>query len=121
MRSMPDDVDELLRAARPEPRAEFVRELEARLLARRAPRRPRTLALGLACAVALAATVLVLGVAGALPLHLSGDEPATATDECETVLVQRTERRPVLVVTRAGELRVRYRTAQVQRPVKRCR
>ncbi len=76
---------------------------------------------GLAVAAALAIVLAVLGVTGALPLRLGGDQPATATKRCTTVLVDRTVRRPVLDVTRAGELRVRYRNEIVRRPVKRCR
>lgn len=114
---MTDDFESFLRDRRPEPRPEFVDQLEDRLVA--APRRRR----GRALLCAVAATVLlivVLGVSGALPLGLGSDEPVRATDGCVTVMVERTERRPVFEVDREGELQVTYRTERVQRPQRRC-
>jgi hypothetical protein len=118
---MTDDIEELLRGRRPEPSADFVRGLEAELMARARRRRTPTIVQALGVAVALSVTVLVLGVTGALPLHVGGDQPATATQRCTTVVVERAQRRPEFVVTRSGDLRLTYRTQIVRRPVRRCR
>ena len=75
-----DGYDRLLRAARPAPRPEFVRELECALLrdlpsARRAG---RSAVAGLAFAVALLAVVLVLATTGLMPPGLGRDDPVQA-------------------------------------------
>jgi hypothetical protein len=116
---MPTEMEDLLRSATPEPRDEFVLDLERRLL--RPPERRRAVAGGAALGILLALVVVALGVAGTLPLRLGGDRPATATDSCTTVMVERTERSPEFVVGRDGELRLRYRQEVVRRPVTRCR
>jgi hypothetical protein len=116
---MTDEAEFLLRSRRPEPRREFVELLEDRLLAE-PPRRQR-LALIVCVVAATAALLVVLGVAGALPLGLGSDQPVRATDGCVTLMVDRTERVPVFVVDRDGKLRVTYRTTRVSRPERRCR
>lgn len=121
MSQVTDEVEDLLRSSRPDPRPEFVGQLEERLLAGARRRRPAATVRGLAVAAALTVVLVVLGVTGTLPLRLGGDQPATATKRCTTVLVDRTVRRPVFDVTRAGELRVRYRNEIVRSAVKRCR
>ena len=65
----------------------------------------------------LALLVVALGVAGTLPLGLGGDRHATATDNCRTVMVERTTRIPEFVVGGDGELRLRYRQEVVRRPM----
>ena len=119
---MPDEYESFLRDRRPEPRDDFVQALEDRLLAepkrRRAGRRPL---LVLCAALATAALLAVLGVAGTLPLGLGSDEPVRATSDCATVMVEKTERRPVIAVGPDGELEVTYRNERVTRPVRRCR
>jgi hypothetical protein len=118
---MTDEIEDVLRSRRPEPGSDFVRRLEADLMAGARHRRTPTVVQGLAAAALLAVTVVLLGLAGALPLHLAGERPATATQRCTTVLVKHAERRPTFVTTRAGDLRVTYRTQIVARPVRRCR
>jgi hypothetical protein len=114
---MTEEFESFLRDRRPEPRREFVDELEQRLVA--APRRRRGPLL-FTVASATAILIVVLGVAGALPLGLGSDEHVRATNGCVTVMVERTVRRPVFMVDRAGELRVTYRTEHVRRPERRC-
>jgi len=117
-----NDIERVLRAARPEPPAHFVYELEERLLPRpQAPRRVPALFRGAAFVAGLAAVVAVLGVVGVLPFGLGADRTVNATDGCRTVMVQRTEKRPDFFVAKNGELRLRYRPQVVNRPVKRCR
>src|SRR5215207_805622 len=114
---MGDDLDSFLRDRRPEPGREFVDRLEGRLVA---PPKRRRGPLVLSAVAATAILIVVLGVAGALPLGLGSDAPVRATDPCVTVMVERTERRPVFKVDREGELRITYRTERVQRPERRC-
>ena len=118
---MSAEMEDLLRSAKPEPRDEFVVDLERRLL--RPPERGRSviLARGTALGMVLALAVVALGVAGALSLGLGGDQRATATDNCRAVMVERTTRVPEFVVGRDGELRLRYRQEVVRRPMTRCR
>jgi hypothetical protein len=117
----PDEMERLLRAARPEPRREFVEVLERRLLPRRQRRRlPRAFAVA-ATAAALAMVGAILSVLGTLPGRLGGDRPANAKDDCKTVMVERIVRRPHFVVGRDGALRLAYRPERVRRPVQRCR
>ena len=116
-----NDPEHLLRAARPEPRPEFVDQLEERILpARRSSRRPRLLA-AVCAAAALGAVLAVLAVAGALPTPLQRDKPASAKDSCRTVVIERVERRPRFVVGEDGEVKLSYRRESVRRPVTRCR
>jgi hypothetical protein len=120
-----DDVDHqaerLLRALRPEPRADFVRELEESLLAnRRGRERFRVLLAGAALCMSLAAVALVLSIAGLLPGTTGGSRPVEAESPCKTTVVTSRERRPVLVVGRDGEIRTETRTVTVRKPVKRC-
>jgi hypothetical protein len=119
--AMTDEMEEVLLSRRPEPRPDFVETLEADLMRR--ARRPRSgrMVQGFAVAAALAVTVVLLGLTGGLPLRLGADRPATATQRCSTVFVERAERRPVFVVSRSGDLRVTYRTRLVRHPVRRCR
>jgi hypothetical protein len=114
-------MEDLLRSAKPEPRDEFVLNLERRLLTPPEPRRSVALAGAAAFSVVLAVLVVVLGVAGTLPLGLGGDRNATATDDCRVVVVDGTKRLPGFVVGRGGELRLIYRQEVVRRPMMRCR
>ena len=119
----PDDLERLLRRARPAPRPEFVSELERSLpLRRRKQPRPRlTVALaGAGFAAVLAALVVSLSVAGLLPFSSSG-HGAQAEQRCKEVVVERSQRVPQFVQDRRGNIRVRYHTKVVPRLVKRCR
>ena len=116
----PVDPERLLRELRPEPRADFVRELEARLVSRtRRGERFRVLVAGAALCVTLAVVTLALSVAGLLPVQ-AGDGAKAGTN-CVTTVVVRHERRPVLVVDANGEIRTRQRMVAVRKPVKHCR
>jgi hypothetical protein len=117
---MSPEMEDLLRSAKPEPRDQFVLDLERRLLRKRERRGSVVLAGGAALGMVLALLVVALGVAGTLPLGFGGDRPATATDNCRTVMVERTKRLPEFVVGRDGELRLRYRQEVVRRPMTRC-
>jgi hypothetical protein len=125
------ELERLLGGVRPQPNPEFVRELETSLvrsLSKRrvlpwarmpAPRKPRLVA-AVGAAGALAAIALVLGLAGALPLHVGDAPDATADRDCRTVLEWRLERTPRLVVDRRNLMRLRYTTEMVQRRAIRC-
>jgi hypothetical protein len=111
----------LLRELRPEPQAEFVRDLESSLVARsRGRERFRVVAAGTALGASLVALTMVLGVLGLLPWSLGGSGRGEAKQECRTEVVVRHERRPVLVVDAKGNFRTVYRVTKVPRPVKRC-
>jgi len=114
------DAERMLRELRPVPPADFVRELEARLVTRtRRRERYRVLAAGGALCTLLAALTLVLAIAGLLPI--GGGEPVQAGPRCTTTMVLQYERRPVLVVDSEGTIRTEQRTVAVRKPVKRCR
>jgi hypothetical protein len=118
------ELERLLRTARPQPRADFVRTLEASLPQRRAPiRAPRWRVAFAACAsaTALVAVATVLGAVGALPFSVGAGKEAKAGEDCQIVLVQRRARLPHVVRKRNGDLHVVYRTQMVRRAVKRCR
>lgn len=118
----PHELERLLRQARPEPRPAFVAELRLALLAppaARDHRRVQVVVLGWAMAGALALGGVVLSVVGLLPL--TSGERAQAVRRCETVLVERSERRPVFERTPGGELRVKRVLSQTPRYVRRCR
>jgi hypothetical protein len=120
-----EDLERLLRAARPTPRPEFVRELEAALpgrVGRRPPLRARRRVLFTATgfAGALAGLALLLGVAGVLPVSSQRGQPAQADDPCRTVIIERRERQPVFEKGPDGEIRLRFVPTVVPRPVKRC-
>jgi hypothetical protein len=118
------ELERLLRSARAQPRADFVRELEASLPAPRAPvlsPRWRLAFAACAAAAALVAVTIVLGATGALPFSAGAGRDAQAGQDCRIVLVERTERVPYVVRARNHRLRVVYRMQRVSRPVKRCR
>jgi hypothetical protein len=119
----PDDLERLLRLARPAPREEFVREL-ARSLPRQRTQRDhrqlRVLAVGWGLATALAVVTLALSVTGLLPLT-SGSSPAQADRNCKTMIVERSTREPYFVRRGNGAVQVRYRVETVPRLVRRCR
>jgi hypothetical protein len=125
----PDELERLLRKARPDPSPDFIRALEASLVPppeRRTARKGlashwRIAATACAFATALIAIGIVLAIAGALPFGVGAGKNAQAGQDCRTVTVQRRERRARLVQDRHGKLRVRYHTELVRRPVKRCR
>src|SRR5215212_3698294 len=94
-----DRSEELLRDLRCEPRAEFIRELEASLLSRtRQRRRLGTLVAAGALSASLATFTLILGIAGLLPWGLGHSRSVEAGSDCKVVTVVRHERRPILVV-----------------------
>ena len=104
-----------------EPRADFVRELEASLLSRsRRQRRFGTLAAAGALSASLAALTLILSVAGLLPWGVGQSRSVEAGSGCKSVMVIRHERRPVLVVDADGKFRTEQRVVAVQKPVRRC-
>jgi len=116
------DPERLLRDLRPEPRADFVRALEATLLAgTRRGERFRVLAAGAALCASLVVITLVLGVAGLLPWQSDAADRAKAGSECVTRTVVRHERRPVLVVVADGTIKTQQRMVEVRKPVTRCR
>jgi hypothetical protein len=116
------DAERLLRNFRPAPRADFVRGLEAELLARtRKGDRFRVLAAGIALCATLAALTLGLSIAGLLPWTMGAGDRAKAGTDCVTTVVVRHERRPVLVVDADGAIRTENRIVAVRKPVKRCR
>jgi hypothetical protein len=116
-----DRSEELLRDLRCEPRAEFVRELEASLLSRtRRRRRLGTLVAAGALSASLATFTLILGVAGLLPWGLGHSRSVEAGSDCKVVTVVRHERRPILVVDGDGKIRTEQRVVAVHKPVKRC-
>ena len=117
---VPEDMDRLLRAAKPKPRSDFVDELERRILPEPRQRGTPRLVAALSTVAALASVLALLGIAGALPSPLRAERPASAKDDCSIVIVERIERRPYFVTGRDGALRVKYRRESVRRPVKRC-
>jgi hypothetical protein len=128
MRGEPNDVERLLRDARPKPRPEFVEQCAAALFAerprvvvRRLPPRVRLLLPAGGLAALLAALILILGIAGQLPFGLQGDGRVKAKSDCRTVVKVQRERRPVLAIDERGNIVVRHEVQLVRRPVKRCR
>jgi hypothetical protein len=117
-----DPTEDLLRDLRPEPRADFVRELEASLLSRNHRRRRfGTLVAAGALSASFAALTLILSVAGLLPWGLGQSRSVEAGSGCKSVMVVRHERRPVLVVDTDGKIKTEQRVVAVRKPVKRCR
>jgi hypothetical protein len=124
----PEELERLLRAARPAPREEFVSELERCLPLHRServrpPRRRRRfrLAIGaVSLATGLAFVALLLSIVGLLPFG-EGERPARAGRECRTVTVERRERVPVFVRDKEGNPTVRYELRTVPHLVRRCR
>jgi hypothetical protein len=124
-----DDLERLLRAARPAPPAAFVCELERSLAGRPArkpdSRRVRVLVAGSGLAAGLAAVAVLLAVAGLLPSGLlpftSSAGRARAGEDCRITRVERIVRRPYFVRDREGEFQVRFRVERVPRLVRRCR
>jgi hypothetical protein len=122
------ELERLLRTARPQPRADFVRTLEASLPQPRAPirapiRAPRWRVAFAACAsaAALVAVATVLGAVGALPFSVGAGKEAKAGQDCQIVFVQRRARVPHVARKRNGDLHVVYRMQMVRKTVKRCR
>jgi hypothetical protein len=119
-----DDLERLLRAARPAPPAVFVCELERSLVGRPARKpdrgRVRVLVAGSGLAAGLAAVAVLLAVAGLLPFTSSAGR-ARAGEDCRIKRVERIVRRPYFVRDRDGEFEVRFRVERVPRLVRRCR
>jgi hypothetical protein len=118
-----DDLERLLRAARPAPPAAFVCDLE-RSLVGRPPRQPdrrrlRVLVAGSGLAAGLAAVAAVLAVAGLLPFTSSAGR-ADAGQNCRTIQVERIERHPYFVHAGDRGLQVRFQVERVSRQVRRC-
>jgi hypothetical protein len=119
-----EDVERLLRTARPAPPPDFVRELEARLphaRPARARRRPRALLAATGLAGALAVTTLLIAVTTGLPVGSHEQTPAQAKDGCRTIVVERMQRQATIRRGRDGELHVRYHQVPVPQRVTRCR
>jgi hypothetical protein len=112
--------EDLLRDLRSEPRAEFVRELEASLSRSRPQRRFGALVAAGALSASLAALTLILSVTGLLPWGLGQSRSVEAGSGCKSVMVVGHERRPVLVVDADGKIRTEQRVVAVQKPVRRC-
>jgi hypothetical protein len=117
------DAERLLRASRPEPSHSFVRDLEGRL--QRPARRAwlpawRPVVVGAGLASLLATVALAISLAGLGPFASSTGDSVQADDTCTTVMVERTERKPVLVTGADGKDRIEYRERKVRRPVTRC-
>lgn len=119
-----DDAERLLRAATPDPSPDFVRDLEGRLQrsysARPAWQRFSPVLAGGGLATALATVGIAISLAGLGPLASQSNDTVEAEDRCRTVLVDRQERRPVLVTGRDGRTRIEQRVETVRRPVRRC-
>ena len=126
-----EDAEDLLRRSRPQPRPEFVAELEEVLLRSVEPRRararrfptlhhpPRLLAAS-GFAAALVALLITLSVAGALPLSVGGADDAEADRNCTTTTRWTVERRAVLEVGADKKMHVRDRSTLVPRRVQSC-
>lgn len=114
--------ESMFHALRPEPPARFVEALEERLVGELAEaRRPvRPLRAAAALTAGLALTLVVLGVSGMLPWDLGAADRGQAKQDCTTVVTVRMERRPTLVASKTGELRVHYRVTPVRHSVRRC-
>jgi len=123
MDSSLSDFEELLRRARPEPRNEFVSRLEASLVrsARSPRRRARRLVPTVAVAAATALCLLVLSIAGVLPLGLGAAPGAQADRHCETVTQLRVVRVPLMWTRKDGSMRIVYRATREPVSVIRCR
>ena len=78
-------------------------------------------AAGSGLCASLAAVTVLLGAFGVLPLGFGGSEKSEAGSSCTTVVEVRYERRPVLVVDSAGQIRTEQRVTAVRHPIKRCR
>ena len=118
---MEHEAEKLLRAVRLEPGSEFVRDLEHRLLADRKRKAGLpTLFAGLALGMGLTLVIVALAVAGVLPMGLGRDQEASAKEDCRTIMVERTQRRPEIVTGRDGQLEIVYRRTVVRRPMTRC-
>jgi hypothetical protein len=126
-----EEAEDLLRRARPQPRPEFVAELEEVLLRSVEPRRirarrfpalviPRRLVAASGFGAALAALLVALSVAGALPLNVGGADDAAADRDCTTTTRWTLQRRAVLEVGRNDKMHVTYRRSLVPRRVVRC-
>jgi hypothetical protein len=126
-----EDAEDLLRRSRPQPRPEFVAELEEVLLRSVEPRRTRArrfpaifvsrrLVAASGFGAALAALLVTLNVAGALPLNAGGADDAAADRNCTTTTRWTLERRAVLKVGRDDKMHVTYRSTLVPRRVVRC-
>jgi hypothetical protein len=118
------ELEQRLVAARPEPPARFVRELERSLFGRPQRERARArawrplLATG-AVTVALGAAALFLSLIGLSPLQRGGDDPASAGG-CVTVSEPLVVRRPTLVPDENGGFRTENRRTTIYRQVTRC-
>jgi hypothetical protein len=117
-----DPAQRLLLELRPDPRADFVRDLETSLLAHsRRQTRFLVVAAGSGLCASFAALTLLLGVLGVLPFRIGASDRSQADSRCTTVVEVRHERRPVLVVQSDGQIRTEERVTAVRQPVKRCR
>jgi hypothetical protein len=126
------DYERLLRNSAPQPRAEFVRELEHSLVRSVQPRRrpirwgwrqlsARRLVAAGCLAGAVAAALLVLSIAGVQPFGTSGTSPAQADRKCVTVEQRVRVRQPYFRVDAQGQPQLSYRVETLLRPAIRCR
>jgi hypothetical protein len=125
------DFERLLRSSAPQPRAEFVDDLEQALVRSLQPskkwragwgrvRSRRLLATG-ALAGAVTVLLLALAIAGVRPFGASGTSPAQADRECFTVERVVRVKRALLEVDSQGLPHVSYRVESVKQPFIRCR
>jgi hypothetical protein len=126
------DFERLLRNSAPQPRADFVRDLEHSLVRSVRPRskpsrwgwwqlRSRRIVAAGCMAGAVAAALLVLSIAGVRPFGTSGTSSAQADRQCFTVEQRVRARHPQFRIDAQGRPHVSYRVETVLRPVIRCR
>jgi hypothetical protein len=125
------DFERLLRSSAPQPRAEFVDELERSLVRSLQPSEPARTSWGRvrsgrlraagALAGAMAVLVLALAIAGVRPFGTGGTSSAQADRECVTVERVVPVKRAMLEVDSEGRPHVTYRVDSVKRPFIRCR
>lgn len=118
---VPDPLAELLAASRPRPDAGWVRATERGVFTavRRRRRAERRTVFG--AGLGLAATLLVVTLAGGGPLAIDGGAPATAKPGCKAVYETRVESVGEVVQQDGGAVVVRSTKRPVQRQINRCR
>lgn len=116
------EAEALLRRARPVPSEATVSAMEQRLLGRSqaARRRPRLALAGLGFSGALAAVVVVAGLAGVQP-WTAGDDRAGARQDCVVSTVTTTTPTGTIVEGEDGQPRVVTVPEPQTREIKRCR
>lgn len=117
------DVHAALRRSAPAPDPAWERELERRLIARTRSRGAlaRRPVVGAAATAAIAAAMVVAGLAGSGPLSVSNDDSVQAEPDCTWVKVTRDEPVRKVVIDATGQPSVVTVTEPVTRTIKRCR